>query len=595
MLSIRSRIGWCFIAVALFLVSIADASGSEDPLRLVPDNADLIVRVDDPRCLLETLLNFHEFKGLQELQSVKEVYDSTNYRRFLQLVSYFEKELGLKWPDMLDRLSGGGMVFALKLGKQPPVSLVIQGKDEALLKKFVQQACTVVEGELARQESKDRLERKTHRNIETFHIGKEFHAAVLQSALVLSNKSEHLDELIDRHLDDKKSLAGAASIEDARKLLPAKALAWAWFNVEALRQLPDAKETFQYPPNDPNLTVAFGGWLDIARRTPFLCGALYQDGDRLISTVRAPCGRDGMKPELAVHIPPVDSEGALPLLEPKGVLFSTSYYMDIGKFWECRDKLFNEKIAKSFEDADTKAAPFLAGNKISTLLTQAGTHQRAVVAYQPNTNYAKGPFGFVGKLGYGVVVDMREPAMGKSLETILRGAGLLARTFGQVKLKLFEEKHGDVTVIGYRQEDSDRQVRVNAENNPLAYLPTPSFAVVGNQFVVASTVEMTKELIDILQKESNVTPAVTNRKATHSRLYGQGGAELLDGIQDILLAQTILDQALSPADAREEVRRVVDWVRGLGTIEIESRYGANEFHYDVIFSPQRPKERKALR
>jgi hypothetical protein len=66
----------------------------------------------------------------------------------------------------------------------------------------------------------------------------------------------------------------------------------------------------------------------------------------------------------------------------------------------------------------------------------------------------------------------------------------------------------------------------------------------------------------------------------------------LDGIQDILLAQTILDQALSPADAREEVRRVVEWVRGLGAIEIESRYDANEFRYDFIFSPQRQKASK---
>ena len=48
--------------------------------------------------------------------------------------------------------------------------------------------------------------------------------------------------------------------------------------------------------------------------------------------------------------PPADARGARPLLEPKDVLLSTSYYLDIGKFWENRAKLFNEKNLKEFEE-----------------------------------------------------------------------------------------------------------------------------------------------------------------------------------------------------------------------------------------------------
>jgi hypothetical protein len=566
-----------------------------DPLRLVPNNADLIVRIDEPRRLLETMLDLEAFRQLQNLHSVREAYDSTNYRRFLQLVTHVEKELGMKWPELLDQLSGGGALAAFKFDKQPPaVEFVIQGKDDAILRKFMDLACVVIEGELARQEGKDKLERKSHRKIETLHIGKDFNVAGLGSAIVVSNDAERLNKLIDLNLDGGENMTGVTGLADAKKLLPAKPLAWAWLNMETMRQLPGAKDVFAQPRNDPNLTVAFGGWLDVARRSPFLCAALYKEGERVVTTVRMPSGRDGMPAELATHIPPTDADTALPLLQPKGVLFSTSYYLDIGKFWECRDKLFNETIAKAFEDADKKAAPFLAGNKMSTMLTQTGPHQRLVAVYQPQTGYPKGPFGFVGQLGYAFVVDMRDPALGKSLDTLARAGGFLARTFGQIKLKLFEEKYQDVNIIGYRQEDSDRSIRVNAENNPLAYLPSPCYAAVGNQFIAASTVELTKELIDILQKESKMTPAKPDGKASRTRVYGEGGAELLNGIQDILLAQTILDQALSPSEAREEVRRGVEWVRSLGAIEIESQYGPKEFRYDVILAPQKQNnERRA--
>ncbi len=589
MRSFSSRGFGIAVAVLLTTCGFGRADTAPDPLRLIPDNADLILRIDQPRRLLETLMELDAFQQLQQLQAVKEAYDSTDFRRFMQLVTYLEKELGSNWRDLLDRISGDGAVVAVKFAKQPPpVVAVVQGNDEALLKRFVEMIATITEGELARQETKDRLERKSHRDINTFHIGKDFHAAVLGSALVFANGAEHLNEVIDHHLDGKKNMTGVASVAEARKRLPANSFAWAWMNMESVRQVPGAKEVFTHPRNDPNLTVAFGGWLDVARRASYLCGAIYPDGDRFITTVRIPSGREGSPPELAVHIPPSDAQGCMPLLEPKGVLYSTSYYMDISKFWECRDKLFNETIAKAFDEADKKTAPFLAGNKLSTLLTQAGTHQRFVVAYDPDSKYPKGPFGFVGKLGYAVVADMHDPALGKSLETIIRGAGFLARTFAQVKVKLVEEKYQDVSIVGYRQEGNGPQIQVNAQNNPLAYAPSPSFAVVGNQLVAASTLEMMKELIDILQKEAKASPTKKG-SASRSRFYGDGGAELLNGIQDVLLAQTILDQALSPADAREEVRRGIDWVRGLGVFDLESEYGANEFRYDVIFAPQKRK------
>src|SRR5262249_59687738 len=66
----------------------------------------------------------------------------------------------------------------------------------------------------------------------------------------------------------------------------------------ALPISPQAKEVFAQPRNDPNLTIVAGGLLDVARRSPFLCGAFYRDQDKLIATVRMPRGREGMPPEI---------------------------------------------------------------------------------------------------------------------------------------------------------------------------------------------------------------------------------------------------------------------------------------------------------
>lgn len=560
------------------------AESPPDPLRLIPEQADLFVKIDNPRRLIEVARNLDLLKQLQQFQVVQEYNHSTNQRRFLQFVAYFEKELGAKWPELLDRLAGGGAVAALKLGHEPaPAGLVIQGKDAELLRRFVRLACSVIEQELARQESKDHLEKKTYRDLETYHVGKEFHAAVAGTALLVANQPAILHLLMDMHLDGKKSVAQNPTVAAARKLLPGRPLAWGWLNMDAVHKAPQAKEIFAQPRNDPFLTVGFGGWLDVARRSAFLCGALYQDDQhRLIASVRLPQGREGMAPEIATHIPPVDAVASLPLLEPKGVVLSQTAYLDPSKFWEYRSKLFNEQQVKTFEDADKKSGAFLLGNRISKLLTQAGPHQRFVIVNPVEPAHAQSPAELFGALRYGLVGDTRDPGFARSLEILMRGAGLLART--QVKLNLVEEKYHDVTMLGFRfpeQNPPNPAIR-----NAIRYAPTPSFAKVGDQVVIASTVDLCRELVDMVQAESRKPEVKDKTVPTHvTRLYGVGAAEVLKAVQDQLFTLTVLSQALAPAEAQEQVKLLIDWVRGLGRLEIKEDYRTHDFRYELIYTP----------
>src|SRR5947199_4514626 len=95
---------WC-----LALSSAARADAPPTPLRLIPDQADVVVQVDHPRKLAQSYIHLDLWKGLYQLDAVRETLESTNYRRFLQLVAYLEKQLGMPWPELLDRLSGGGI------------------------------------------------------------------------------------------------------------------------------------------------------------------------------------------------------------------------------------------------------------------------------------------------------------------------------------------------------------------------------------------------------------------------------------------------------------------------------------------------------
>src|SRR4029079_2100048 len=126
--------------------------------------------------------------------------------------------------------------------------LVVQGTDEATVRKFVQVSIEILEAELAREEAKEKLRRAKYRDQETFHIGKDFHAAVVGLSILISNKEDVLHKSLDLHADGPaQSLAPVADIAEARKLLPANPLAWAWLNLAEAHKA--GKDVFATPRN----------------------------------------------------------------------------------------------------------------------------------------------------------------------------------------------------------------------------------------------------------------------------------------------------------------------------------------------------------
>jgi hypothetical protein len=140
------------LAVALAFLPIARAD-SKDPLRFLPEQTDVIVKVERPRPLIESVLKHDLAKQAQELQIVRDLLDAPNFRRFFQLVGHFEKELGAPWPELIDKLAGGGMAAGLKIAPEgnAPVLLAVQGTDEKTVTRFFDLGLSILDDERARQ------------------------------------------------------------------------------------------------------------------------------------------------------------------------------------------------------------------------------------------------------------------------------------------------------------------------------------------------------------------------------------------------------------------------------------------------------------
>jgi hypothetical protein len=570
---------WLYI-LCLFLLSASStrAQDSKDPLRFVPAHAELVVKVDRPGELFDAVEKNELFQKAQKLAGVREYYDTTNFQQLYQLIAYFEKQLGKSRDEIIAELGAGGLAVGAKLTPPQGAILVLQSKDEKALRQFMDVAFDIVEKELERQESKDRIVRSKYQGYDVGKIGAKVHFAIADAALVVANDEKALRRALDVQLKkkDQASILQNPSFLEARKKAPAKALAWSWVNLEDARKNPEFKAGLDAAALDNVQGLLFGGITDLIKRSPYVAGSLMREGNDFRLGISMPRGREGMAALKHMILSP-DGKGSLPPLQPPRVISSSSYFLDLGELWDKRVEILGKKNAAGLEDGDKNLAKFLGGIKLAKLFKAMGPNHRVVFAQQKDRPYKikpRTPFP-----AFALVVDMRDRSFAKDMNSIFR-AGALFATFS-VGLNLKEETYKDCEMISYsfsetKKFDGDPQ---NARFNF-----TPTYAAVGDQFVMSATAELARDLIDVLKAEQTRKPIQASMR---TQLYASGFAHIIRSNEDAALTQLILAQALPPKTAKEELRAIIDWFEQLGTLRLETTYGANDFRYDILWQAKK--------
>jgi hypothetical protein len=563
------------VPAVAFLLFGASSARAADPLDCVPDSAQVVVVADNPRKLAEAVTGLDAFKQAQTLAPVRQLYDSTTARRLLQMLAFAEKELGVKWPELIDQIGSNGVALAFRFTPEPPPALlVLAGKDAKQVEKAFALALRVVEEELARQGSKERPVREMVAGFEVTHIGDDIHAARVDATILVSNKAEAIKAAIVQATADQSKPRIHKARRDAAKILPKDPLAWVWLNFASVKESKQAKDFFDATRQDFLQTLVAGSTIDCLRRSDFVAAGLYREPTGFRLRVRLPAGRDGLWDDLVMHVPPKGTPGSLPLLEPPGTIYSQSFHLDAAYMWKHRDRLLNEQMRRDLENGEKQASKFLPGDvKLGELLEMWGPHHRIVVVNHDTRPYKTEPSLKLPAFGY--VATGRDKKFAKSMDTVLRAAGVLGTL--QFGMKPSEHEHEGVTLVAYRFP----------ENKPLAEDPDglrfnfePCFAVVGDELVVASTLELGKKLVTELKKPraGDASAAVLRGKG-----YAKGAADVLAGLADPLVTDAILRRGIGLADARKEVADLVAFVRTLGTARVELDIAEKEYRLDVVW------------
>ena len=317
-----------------------------------------------------------------------------------------------------------------------------------------------------------------------------------------------------------------------------------------------------------------GSTIDCLRRSDFVAVGVYEEPIGFRLRLRMPAGRDGMWDDLVVHVPPKGTPGSLPLLEPPGTIYSQSLYLDVGYMWKHRNRLLTGDAKRDFEKAEKQLSRILPTPvKFGELLEMWGPFTASSWRITMRGRTRPNPASSFPRSA--TSPRSRDKKFARSVDSLLRAAGVVGSL--QFGLKMKEHEHEGVKIVAYRFQENRP---VPEDPDGLRFNFEPCFAVVGDELMVASTLELGKKLVTELKKPRT---GKASAAVLRGRANARGAADVLAGFSDPLITDAVLGRGIGLAEARKEIAELIAFVKSLGTGRVELDVTDKEYRLDVVW------------
>jgi hypothetical protein len=588
------------LAVALgagWLAGSGASSRAETPPVSAWISADAVfyAELPNPSSLLDRATDKRFLALVDAVPALKNALAGEHAKKLHEAVALVSDRLGKPWDEALRGLTGGGAVLAVEAapGMPPGTILVITPDDAELLKK-----ASAVLIELARKDAADNgrpdpIKSGEHRGVTGYELGKVSYA-VVAGRLVIADRSETLNSVIDRSLDGPpegrpiEKLPEWKAWRDAADASP-ETLAWAFGRLDRLRELD--QQSFRVPEKpDTGATLLFGGWFEVFRKAPWVAANLSWTDRKLAAELAMPAPKDGRTGPFRGYVPPSGS-GAPKLVRVPGTILSMSLWRDLSAIWEARADLVKPEEVQNLAKLDGFAGQFFGGRDFGSGVLGAATPDwRLVVALQDPK--ALSPVPDVKLPAVALVVDLKpdDDDFAQRLKVAFQSfVGLANIGAAQTKappLELLSEPFEGVTIATTRfmappansKEKADDKAAVHYRHNF-----SPSAVQVGRHFVIASSVGLTRDLVKALKADASAATKPEDGTLV-AEADGEALAKLVAMNRQRLVMQNILDKGNGQEQAEGEVDMLAALLKFLGQGRMSVKDGADLWKASLEFN-----------
>jgi hypothetical protein len=602
----RRRLSWsglCLLVVAvcgystpLANAQIANAetvaNSSEDAAlaTLFPSSTVIYVELQPLNDWLDHPLR----KQLLESEAFLKVWRSPEVVKARGGLTLAELALGDKLENIARKLTAGGVALAVDR-RHEGAALVARAESASWLEDYMQRLLKLARGD----NENATITERDYRGIRAYQLDKQIFAAVGE-VLVVSEKGDFAKEIVDRLLDSDSAPSGNSGLVAAEFYQAAMALgnemrdaterdanpqviAVMAIDLPALRKAGVADNLLQGKADNFAGELILGGVLGVLHEVPFAYGqlALNAAGPRL--SLATPYQHEWLGEQREHFVGPEGAGVASQPLQIDQSIAALSVYRNVSQLWLWAGDLFDERVNDELAQADTTLTTLFSGHDFGTEILAALYPELQIIVSQPDFESLPTPPA-IQLPPFALVARLREPDfMRGELKRIFQSlVGLINVTGamnGQPQLDLGNRQLGESIVY---TAEYVRPIDARPDTPPpIQFNFSPSLAFVGDQAILASTIQQAEQLTAALQRvssvsgdadpsghESSVGSEQNPGKNTLVQLDAEGLRSILALNRDQLIAQNMLEKGHSRKEAEAEIDGLLSLVTLFDSAEL---------------------------
>ena len=552
---------------ALLLQSAIGAQSIPPAIQWIPEDAVISLELSKTRALLDLLASEKAIAFITSLPVYQKQASNPQFREFLSVVRYLEATLGTDWRTGLAKLTGGGITLAVCPGEM--VILIVEAEDGQMLNRLHEIFLTNARSEARKQGRPDRVASTQHQDVTVWTFNGEEAHAIIGRRLVLSNRPEGLDAVLDRRAGTGgASLASKPTYRTAKSRIGSGAVARIFADLKLLMQIPKVAELLEQQQKNPLTALAFAGIVESVRDSNWLALGLDIRDDTLILQPMVDGKTIARTSPAAFALPQQPGDGVLPNLSVPRRIAAMTLYRDLHQFYAAKDELFPERTSGLIFFENMMGIFFSGRDLTNEVLAETRPDLRFVVAEQKFDPAIGTPQ--IELPAFGVILRLRHPEQFKEVaeEAWQKALGLINFTRGQNALPgliidRLVHNQTKFSMAYFSTTGIEDRMKLDTRFNI-----RPALAMPDDYLILSSTDDLARDLIDALSREKERT--VKSLAQTHSLLEIEGRrlASILQANRGVLVRGDMIKKGRTQEQAETGIDMLIMVVRLIERVKL---------------------------
>ena len=552
----------CLAITMLAQVSpIAAQAIGDEIAQHVPANTPLVVEILRPE-VISLLLEGWKLQDLAlSVPAVKtaiENKDLANARMALEAVAATLKTTPL---NLIDDLAGTGATLAVEGPNR--FLLILKPKQPDRLQPAIDALLKLVRQELTKNNQPDPISTIEYQGVPVTSFGPQGALAILDGRMMIASTLDQIKNWIENRngLPIDSSLATDTGFTRFRSSVSDQAAVWFYVRLDRARALNKNSDT-QAPPkpgDESGGRLLLGRWVDVLSKSKALAGELVIERDQISLNAVMTVPEEVQSGPLDVFRPQTSS-AQVPMVLPGG-LVSATLWRDLAAVWEVREQFLDPETLKGLAQLDSFAGQFFGGRDFGTgVLGALGDQWNLVIAQQDYDAQKPMPTTRYPGAALLIPVDPEDEEFGVRLQsafqTFIGLANIGAAQSKSPPLILGSEEVEGVML--FRGKFLAPKQPQNDEPVDDRYNFSPSAALVGHTFVLASSTDVARSVIQTLRNQEPISevlnvPPPGFQATLQVRASGAEVARLVNLNREVLISRNLLEKGNSREVAAGEV------------------------------------------